>query len=132
VVVLEDLPSDATKVLGTTTSERINSMVVGFIEGTRQGRIGMAPEIREATRTLRDYLYSHVYTCEAIEREVTKAKRLLRDLYFHLLEHPTKDSAQGAPEESLERRTVDFIAGMTDQYALQLYQRLFFPVPWQV
>jgi dGTPase len=91
----------------------------------------MVPEIREATYELRSYLYANLYPCRAIDKEVQKAKKLLRELYFHLLEKPTEDSAAGDPADSLERRTVDFIAGMTDQYALQLYQDLFFPAAWR-
>lgn len=127
-----DLPQDALRVLGDSTAERINSMVTGLIMGSRDGNIGMTPEILSATNTLRTYMYDHVYTCPAISRQIDKSKKLLRELYFYLLENPTEDSAAGDPAESLERRTVDFIAGMTDQYALTLYTRIFFPETWAV
>ena len=130
VIRVNDLPREAVAVLGTTTSQRLNSMVSGIIEGSGEGRIDMLPEVREATSVLRAFLYANVYTCEAIDVQIRKAKNLLRHMYTHLLEHPTRESALGDPEDSLERRTVDFIAGMTDQYALQLYRTLFFPAPW--
>ena len=130
LITLEDLPKDAVALLGRTSSERINRMVVALIEGSRSGRLGMAEDVREATSELRAYLYANLYPCPAINREIEKAKKLLRELYYRLLEEPTKESAAGDPEDSLERRTVDFIAGMTDSYALHLYSSLFFPDSW--
>jgi dGTPase len=127
-----ELPRDAIRVLGDGTAERINSMVTGLITGSGGGSIAFTPEIRDATNTLRTYMYDHVYTCPAISKQINKSKKLLRELYVHLLENPTEDSAAGDPNETLERRTVDFIAGMTDQYALSLYTRIFFPETWTV
>ncbi|HIJ66540.1 MAG TPA: deoxyguanosinetriphosphate triphosphohydrolase [Candidatus Hydrogenedentes bacterium] len=132
VICADELPQETVKTLGKTTAERLNSMVVGLIQGSQEGRIGIMPEVREATCVLRDFLYTRVYTCEVIDAEIGKAKGLLREMYGRLLETPTAESAAGAPEDSLERRTVDFIAGMTDQYALRLYKRLFFPAPWRI
>jgi len=130
VMGIADLPREALKVLGMSTSERIDTMVVGLIQGTVDGRLGILPETLAAMNTLRDFMYREVYPCEAIDREIRKAKRLLRELYFYLLEHPVEDILEGDPADSLERRTVDFAAGMTDEFALQLYQNLFFPKPW--
>lgn len=127
VITAGDLPQAAVRRLGPSPSERINTMVIGLIEGSRDGVIGILPDALEATNELRAYMYNHVYPCEAISGEINKAKRLLRELYYYLLEHPADGSDDGDPDDSLERRTVDFVAGMTDQFALQLYQRIFFP-----
>ncbi|MBI5091545.1 MAG: deoxyguanosinetriphosphate triphosphohydrolase [Candidatus Hydrogenedentes bacterium] len=127
VIFMSDLPQAAVRQLGATPSERINTMVVGLIKGSSESAIGMEREALEATNELRAYMYNTVYPCEAIGREIAKAKKLLRELYFHLLEHPADGSDDGDPSDSLERRTVDFVAGMTDQFALQLYQRIFLP-----
>jgi dGTPase len=130
LITLDDLPQDAIALLGRTSSERINRMVVALIEGCRDGRLGMTEDVRQATAALRSYLYTSLYPCEAINNEIAKAKKLLRELYYRLLEHPTKESSAGDLAESLERRTVDFIAGMTDPYALELYSSMFFPTSW--
>jgi dGTPase len=127
LISLRDLPREAIGSLGATSSERINRMVIALIEGSRDGRIAMLEDIREATVELRSFLYRELYPCDAIEKEVRKAKKILRELYLRHLEHPTKESSAGDPSETLERRTVDFIASMTDPYALQLYSDLFFP-----
>lgn len=127
IITAQDLPEEAIRFLGATPSERINTMAIGLIKGSGGEAIGMLPDVREATNVLRDYMYNHVYTSEPITREITKAKKLLREVYFHLLEHPSDGSGDGDPNDPLERRTVDFVAGMTDHFALQLYQRIFFP-----
>jgi dGTPase len=131
VITMNDLPAGPIQVLGKTSSERINTMVVGLIKGSQDGRIDMLPEVRKATWELRSYLYANLYPCATINREIEKAKKLLRELYSHLLTHPTAESAGGDPNDSMERRTVDFIAGMSDRYALQLYASLFFPAGWE-
>lgn len=132
IITLEDLPHDAIAVLGPTTSARIDAMVTALIEGSHGGSIGMTPRVLEATNALRTFMYAQVYPCRAITHEIDKGKKLLRELYAHLIVHPTEDSAAGDPKDTLERRTVDFLAGMTDQYALHLYQALFFPQGWRV
>ncbi len=130
LITIDDLPRDAVASLGRTSSERINRMAIALIEGCRDGRIGMTEDVRQATADLRYYLYTNLYPCEAISMEIDKAKKLLRELYYRLLEHPTKESCAGNPNDSIERRTTDFIAGMTDPYALQLYSSMFFPSSW--
>ena len=130
VITLDDLPKDAIDVLGRTTSERINTMTIALIEGSKEGAIGMVAEVLDATNALRAFLYANLYPCDAINVEISKAKRLFRNMYYHLLEHPTEEIPRADPNDSIERRTVDFLAGMTDQYALNLYSRLFFPAGW--
>jgi len=131
VIREEDLPPRAVQRLGTTTSGRIETMVVGLIEGSRDGALGIAPDVRDAMNELRDYLYQEVYPCETIDAEIRKAKKLLRELYLHLLDHPSAEILAGDAEDDLVRRTVDFVAGMTDDYALRLYEARLLPRPWK-
>ena len=130
LITISDLPQDAVELLGKATSQRIDRMATALILGSEEDRVRMQEDVRQATVDLRSYLYKNLYPCEAISKEINKAKKLLKELYLHLLEHPTKESAAGDPNDSVERRTVDFIAGMTDPYALQLYSHLFFPESW--
>ncbi len=128
VITPADLPQDAIQTVGQTPSERINTMVSAVIQGSKDGPIAMTNEIREAMVALRSYLFSSLYPCPVIMHEIEKAKRILRDLYGYLLDHPPDNGNDS--NDSLERRTVDFVAGMTDPYALQLYRRHFFPEAW--
>jgi len=121
------LPATAVKRLGDVSSERIDAMVVGAILGSQDGVISIVPDVRDAMVELRDYLYHNVYPSEAIESEIRKARRIVRELYLHLLEHPTDDILNGRSEDTLERRTVDFVAGMTDEYAIRLHRKLLQP-----
>lgn len=131
IITPDDLPRDAVAALGAQTSDRIDSMVVGLIRGSRDGRLGILPEVLEPMNALRDYLYREVYPCEAIDAEIRRAKKLLRDLYLHLLAHPTAEIAEGDPADDTARRTVDFVAGMTDEFAIELYRDLLLPAPWK-
>ncbi len=130
VVELTDFPQDAIALLGTRTAQRIDRMATGLIEGSQGGTIGILPEVKDAINGLRDFLYAEVYPSEAINREIEKANKILRELYGYLLENPVDDILEGADTDSRERRIVDYLAGMTDQYALELYQKLFFPTSW--
>ena len=131
IITVDALPPAAVRVLGRTTSARINTMVTALLEASHDGHIGMAPEVLDATNELRAFMYAQVYPCAAITHEIDKAKKLLRDLYAYLLENPTQESAAGDPHDPLDRRTVDFLAGMTDQYAFKLYEQIFFPAGWK-
>jgi len=130
VITEASLPAAATDRLGTDNSERIDAMVVGVIEGSHEGGIGIMPDVAAAICELRDFLYKDVYPCEAIESEIRKARRIVRELYLHLLEHPTDDVLKGRTEDTPERRTVDFVAGMTDEYAMRLHRKLLQPRSW--
>lgn len=130
VIALESLPKDAIAYLGRTSSERINKMVTGLIEGTGEGPFGITPDVLANMNALRDYLYREVYPCPAIDNEIHRAKKLLRELYDYLLKHPSEEILHADPEDSLERRTADFVAGMTDEYAFELYTRYLLPSPW--
>ncbi len=131
VLRLEDLPADAVAVLGRSTSDRIDRMVVGVIEGSRDGVVGVVPEIREAMVALRGHMYAHIYPCAAIDTEIKKAERMLAELFDYLLAHPAEGPADHEPADSPARRTADFVAGMTDEYAMQLYRQLLLPNPWR-
>ncbi len=127
IISKADLPAEAIGVLGATTSERINTMVGGLIEGSAGGAIGIVPEVREALNAVRDYLYREVYPSAPILREIAKAKKILGELYGYLLEHPEEITGDTRAEDTPGRRVADFVAGMTDQYALHLHQRIFMP-----
>jgi len=140
IISLDDLPQDALGLLGTAHSDRINTMVKSLIEESHDGEITMAQDVLEATNTLRNFLYDEVYMRDEIHREIQKGEELLAALYRYLMDHPeemietTGSDVFGTEttEDPLERRVVDFIAGMTDRYALDFYERIFLPRPWKL
>lgn len=132
VISLDQLPQDALKTLGRSPSERIDSMVIGLIEASKEGEIGIVQEVREAINALRDFLYTELYPSESINVKIRKGTKLLQELYGYLMEQPDDLVPKVVPGDPLDRRVVDFLAGMTDHYALRLYEDLFFPESWPV
>lgn len=131
IITLNDLPTDAVEILGSSTSQRIDAMLTGLIDGSHDGPIAFTPGILQATNCLRSFMYENVYPSRAINQEIRKAKKLLTDLYRHLVENPIDDIYPATKGDSPERRAVDMVAGMTDQYALRLYRKIFFPTAWE-
>lgn len=141
----EALPADALAVLGQSHGERINTMVSDLIhfnwwasgEGTPPDPplIGMSPAILAATNSLREFMYREVYLAERARVEDAKVRFVIETLYAHFVKHPEQiptDLLQinQARQEPIERAVVDYIAGMTDRYALALFKQLFSPRTW--
>lgn len=138
VIKRSDIPRDLTAVLGDSHSNRIDTMVKDVIyssSSTGNEHILMSDEVSSATYRLRDFLYEHVYESEMIRDEFNKAKKILGDLYGYYLEH-IEEIFKDIPVEKkkLNRHRVicDFVAGMTDRFALSTYERLFMPQQWLV
>ncbi len=131
ILSADALPKEPIRALGSRTSERIDRMVTALIDGSGGDAIGFANGILEPFNELRDFLFREVYPCEAITQEMDRASKVLRELYHHLLAHPVEEILKADESDSIERRTVDFVAGMTDEYAMNLYQRLLLPWPWK-
>ncbi|MBL7124668.1 MAG: deoxyguanosinetriphosphate triphosphohydrolase [Dehalococcoidales bacterium] len=133
MIVEGDLPLSAIAKLGNSRSLRINTMVCDIIEHSWAVRghnkenptIGMSPQILEATNTLREFLFERVYNIRSAQEEAERAREVVRSLYEYFNEH----GDQLPPEyrfysDEIERRVVDYIAGMSDQYALRLAEEL--------
>jgi dGTPase len=126
IISHDHLPADAVAVVGRSSSERIDRMVTALITGSAGGRIAIEEQVRAAIVALRRYLFANVYPHPAINEEILKAKRIVRELYFFLIKNPNRLPEDGATGP-VERRVADFLAGMTDSYALRLYRENFFP-----
>ena len=138
IISIDDVPKNCIDTLGASNSERINRMVSDIIFETRnlgQNKVVVSKEIEEAMMELRSYLFNTVYMNENIKNNFDKAKRLVKALYYYFCEHqdefrklydkPTKDG------ETIERTICDFIASMTDSYAISLYEKIFLPSRWE-
>jgi len=88
----------------------------------------MSPEVMEALEALRTYMFQNMYLTPTVRGEFEKAQKILTALFEYVVAHPHEFFTDG--EEPVERLALDFIAGMTDRYALNLYARLFLPRPW--
>ncbi len=133
--IIKDIPKDLKMILGKYHSQRIDIMVNDVIKATQKielERITMSPEIHEAVKTLRDFLFEKVYSHEEKVQQEKKAEKILADLFYYLKDNPDTYIAPYPQKDPLERRIGDFIAGMTDHYALRLYEKLFLPEPWTI
>jgi len=137
VVKKSDIPLKILKVLGDTHSKRIDTMVKDLIYcslETDLEKLKMGENILHVIYMLREFLYDQVYEGKKLINEFKKAKRVLQDLYAYYLEHIEEVFADIPKEKKIDRHRLvcDFIAGMTDRFALMTYERLFFPQQWEV
>jgi dGTPase len=130
-----DLPLAAIKVLGLSHSQRINTMVCDIIDNSWEVRrcdiitdrptIKMSLPVLTAANTLRDFLFERVYNQRSAQEETEKAREVIRFLYHYFNEHGDKLPAEyRLHSDTTERQVVDYIAGMTDQYAMRLAEEL--------
>ena len=137
VIKKSDIPRTILSVLGDTHSKRIDAMVKDFIYSSRKTdleELRMSEKVSEAAYTLRDFLYTRVYESPAIRNEFKKAKKILKDLYEYYLKHIEEVFTDIPSEKKINkhRMVCDFIAGMTDSFALMTYERIFLPQQWTV
>ena len=132
----EDLPRDITKILGVAHSERINTLVCDAINTSREaGKILLSPQVDKALSDLRAFMFERVYRNPVAKGEETKAKGMLKRLYEYYYTHPEAIPEDFQPQlsfDGMERTVCDYIAGMTDKYAVDKYTELFIPMGWHV
>jgi dGTPase len=130
----DDLPRDACDVVGHTSSARIGRMVSDVVEQTLEGGltdVRMSPHVLDATLALRSYLFDAVYENAEATAEFKKARGILGGLWEKVREDPGPYLDQQVRDaEGLDAAARDFLAGMTDRYAVRLFEQLFIPKPW--
>ncbi len=131
-----DIPREIADVLGESHRDRINTLVTNMIFHTlSSGELGMDPEISQAMEALRAFMFEHVYKNPVAKGEESKARRILQELFEYYLRHPNALPEDFQPQitfEGMARTVCDYIAGMTDKYAMYKYSELFIPTAWQV
>ncbi len=131
-----DIPHSLKKILGRTHSQRINTLVCDCIDTSRDAdRIVLSPQIDQALKDLRAFMFANVYRNPRAKGEEQKAKDMLKRLYEYYYKHPEALPGDFQPQLSLdgmERTVCDYIAGMTDNYAVDKYTELFIPAGWHV
>ena len=131
MLIPTDLPHNVAKVLGTKPSEMITVMVADMIKSSNdRNEIKLTSRIQKAMNEFRDFMFEMLYNSKRLEDERRKAKYVIHKLYEYFISHPG-----GLPQEFLEREdcwglqatVVDYIAGLTDSYAISLFEKLFVP-----
>ena len=134
VIAENELPVSAVKLLGHTSSQRINTLVSDIVSYSLASMgnanltkpiIGMNTEILEATKSLREFLFDKVYNPSLAGKDTSKARKIIRFLCSYFLKNEEQLPEEYAyRDDTVERKVVDYIAGMTDQYALKMAKEI--------
>lgn len=133
----EDIPKEVTQVMGNTKTERLTKMIWGMVEASQnnldngQLKIEITAEVDQAMNLLRQWMFKNIYLSPVQQQEAKNVKRVISRLFEYFCENPHKISPNIPQDESVERRVVDYIAGMTDRFALDTYEQLFLPKPYR-
>ncbi|MEN6559976.1 MAG: deoxyguanosinetriphosphate triphosphohydrolase [Acidobacteriota bacterium] len=131
----EDIPAGLVKTLGKWHATRIDRMVMDVVEASLAAgleRIAMSDRIMKAVVELREFLYQNVYFNSAARDELRKTEKIVTELFGRLMENPGEYVRPYPAADPLVVRVGDFIAGMTDSYAMALYERIFLPKAWPI
>jgi dGTPase len=136
ILTNSDIPKEITGVLGNDHSTRINTLVTDIIRVSREaGAICLSPDVEKALKDLRSFMFEHVYRNPVAKSEESKAKDMLSRMFEYYITHPEAIPEDFHPQlsfEGLERTVCDYIAGMTDNYAVDKYTEIFIPTGWHV
>jgi dGTPase len=127
-----DLPAEAVEVLGASHAERVNTLVTDIVaQSEDRDEIRLSAGVLAALDQLRTFLFERVYLRSEAHDEQAKAIALVRSLFEYYLEHPDAVPAEYVRSPGdLPTRVADYIAGMTDRFAMRAYQQLFLPQGW--
>ncbi|MDD4291160.1 MAG: deoxyguanosinetriphosphate triphosphohydrolase [Clostridia bacterium] len=126
-----DLPKDAVNALGDTATKRINNMIMGIVEESfGKPTLTMRADLFEAMKEMRSFMFAHVYTVNAGNREAEKADRLIEYLFEYFKHNPQempKSFSSRIESENANVILCDYIASMSDSYAIGLFKQLTVP-----
>ncbi len=129
-----DVPREVRKVLGETKSQRITTVIRSAISNSGAD-ICLDPEIAEAVKELRSFMFERVYTNPYCKSEESKADTMIKQLYHYFAENPEEmpnSYEEICFREGADRAACDYISGMTDRFAVSTFTRLFVPDSWVI
>ncbi len=129
MIDISDLPSSARRALGGGYSERIATLVNDLIQtSAAAGEIRLSDGVAKAMDELREFMFERVYLSEEVLSTQRRAQHVLESLLEYLTRHPEEMTGQyRVRSDPLEVQVADYISGMTDRFAIELYERLFVP-----
>ena len=128
----ESLPPDVRRILGESKSKRINTLVLSAIRNTKD-EVALDDDVQAAFDILHEFMFDRVYTNPVCKSEEKKAIAMIEQLFSFFVEHPDElpnEYISIAWQEGAQRAAADYIAGMTDGYALREFSRYFIPSGW--
>lgn len=135
-VLTEDMiPKSVRNALGVGHSKRIDSLIRSVIENSSKGELRMAPKVQKAYETLNEFMFDAVYRNPYVKSEEAKAEQLIKELFEYYLLNPEKLPAEYTATlqtEGEEAAIVDYIAGMSDRFAIGEFRKITIPRSWEV
>ena len=131
-----DIPLEISNVLGFTHTERVNRLIVDAVDASMdKDSILQSPEVGQAMLALKDFMFASVYTNPLAKGEEGKAARMIQMMFDYYCTNPDRlpaDYQDIRMTEGVERAVCDYVAGMTDSYAVSKFEELFIPAGWDV
>jgi dGTPase len=136
IIEIKSIPTECLEILGTSHKQRINTMILDIIkESINKNDVSMSKDVKYATDKLRSFMFETVYIGSKAKVEEKKAQNIVKELYYYFLENPSQIPHYNSNiknQEEIERLACDYIAGMTDRYALNTFVSVFVPLSWEV
>ena len=135
VMNIENIPKDILEILGYEHSQRINTLVVSLIENTSDENLRMNGEVQGAFDRLHEFMFDEVYLKGHERNETRKIPEFISRLYSYFRKNPDKmpdEYGEIIKNDSVERAVCDYISGMTDKYAIDVFNSIFVPHSWNV
>ena len=133
IISPEDLPENEIALLGGTGSQRIDALVHDLVESSwERGDITQSPKMKQAADKLRAFLYERVYIGSVASRETGRVGGLVESLFAYYMENPDMLPGGGKDRPELATDVADYIAGMTDRYAIRTFKDQFVPSEWEL
>ena len=129
-----DIPKNITQTLGDSKTKRITALISSVVANSREGDIAMDERTLRAFEELNDFMYQAVYLNEYAKKEERKVPHIIQSLYLHFKDpkYLPDYMQQIAAEEGPEVAACDYVAGMTDHFAVACYKELFIPKAWNL
>lgn len=135
IVTQNDVPEIVRERIGTRNSQRINSIILDVIQNSQNGSIALSAPMQEAFDQFHDFMYEAVYLNQKAKGEEHKVINIIEGIWEYYIMHPEKlpgDYREIQETEGLERAVCDYISGMTDGYAMEIFSKIFIPAAWTV
>lgn len=133
ILTFDDLPLESIQVLGTKRSDRINTLITSVVRNSTDGNLKMDDDVQHAFDILFRFMYDKVYGHPQAKNEEKKVPNFIRYIFRYFMENPTElpdEIIKIAGKEDLTVGICDYIAGMTDDYAIKVFNKLFVPQSW--
>lgn len=134
IITNAELPAECAEILGTRHSERINTLICDIIRNSMdKPALAMSPEVSKAMLDLRSFMFDNVYLNKKVKMDEEKVKFIITEMYKYFVKYPEMipaENMQFEEKSGIERVVCDYIAGMSDDFAIRIFNDIFVPRPW--